>query len=390
MKTYMIRGIAAALPLVALMAVPAQAQERTQSGGSGDLTWTARSNLVAPGRTQGGIGETAWTGSMPQFSGTVGLLMGGFVCSGTLLNDRRTILTAGHCVAGTNGVQDVADNGVTVFFRNPGSGPDVQLYYGGPGYTTQQSSDIFVHESYTGDVIDHNDIALVRLAELAPTFADSYGLYSSEIAGQDMTVTGYGSTSSIGGAVGVNTANPNRLGWFRQGLNTYDFALGDERFVNNTTGVNAWAAILGEPVSQFRYSYWSDFDSGLATNDASCRITQAGNFGGEPGLSFCDLGTGLREVGVAGGDSGGGSFIDGRVASVNSYGITFGASWGDSFAGLNSSYGEFTGYVPVWLHEQWITGNMVPEPSTWAMLILGFGMVGGTMRRRGKTQLRYA
>ena len=393
MNKHMLRGAAAVIPFAALMAaVPVQAQERVQSGGSGDLTWTARSNLVAPGRTQGGIGNTPWTSTAPQYSGTVGLLMNGSVCSGTLLRDRQTILTAAHCVAGTNGQQDVADNGVTVFFRTPGAGPDTQFYYGGPGYQTQQSADIFVHESYTGDVIDHNDIALVRLADVAPDFATAYNLYTGEIAGLDMNVTGYGSTSSVGGAVGVNVSNPNRLGWFRQGLNTYDFALGDDRF-ENAMGVNAWAAILGEPVSQFEYSYWSDFDSGLATNDASCRITQASNFGGEPGLSFCDLGTGLREVGVAGGDSGGGSFINGAVASINSYGITFGANWGDSFTGLNSSYGEFTGYVPVWYHAGWIGERMlaeVPEPSTWAMLILGFGVVGGSLRRRSKTQLRYA
>jgi PEP-CTERM motif len=33
----------------------------------------------------------------------------------------------------------------------------------------------------------------------------------------------------------------------------------------------------------------------------------------------------------------------------------------------------------------------VPEPSTWMMLILGFGLIGGAMRsRRGKTSVRFA
>lgn len=34
----------------------------------------------------------------------------------------------------------------------------------------------------------------------------------------------------------------------------------------------------------------------------------------------------------------------------------------------------------------------VPEPSTWAMMLLGFGLVGGAMRRRGKqtVRMRYA
>ncbi|OYW46021.1 MAG: hypothetical protein B7Z33_09615 [Sphingomonadales bacterium 12-68-11] len=32
----------------------------------------------------------------------------------------------------------------------------------------------------------------------------------------------------------------------------------------------------------------------------------------------------------------------------------------------------------------------VPEPATWALMILGFGLVGGTMRRRTKADVRYA
>ena len=32
----------------------------------------------------------------------------------------------------------------------------------------------------------------------------------------------------------------------------------------------------------------------------------------------------------------------------------------------------------------------VPEPATWAMLIAGFGIVGGAVRRRNKVQLRFA
>jgi len=33
----------------------------------------------------------------------------------------------------------------------------------------------------------------------------------------------------------------------------------------------------------------------------------------------------------------------------------------------------------------------VPEPATWALMILGFGAVGGAMRRRNaKTSVRFA
>lgn len=386
MSMKFVRILAATAALAAPLALtPANALgTNTASGSYGGLNWTAQSTLVGTIPTNAGHGETILTGSMPQFSGTVGLLMGGFVCSGTLLSDRQTILTAGHCVSAGGGVPDVDPDGVTVFFRNPGSGPDVQFYYGGPGYTTVQSSNVFVNSAYTGEVIDQNDIALVRLSQLAPDFADAYELYTNpNLTGQITTITGYGSTSSVGGTVGVNTANPNRLGWFRQGDNKIDFALGDSLF--GTT----WADILDEPFSQIEHSYIVDFDNGTATRDASCRITQASNFGGLPGTTFCDLGVGAREVGVAGGDSGGGSFIDGQVATVNSYGLSFGTAWGDVDNTLNSTYGEFSGLVPVWLHADWINSLLVPtvqpgvpEPSTWLMMIGGFAFIGGSMRRR--------
>jgi hypothetical protein len=35
-------------------------------------------------------------------------------------------------------------------------------------------------------------------------------------------------------------------------------------------------------------------------------------------------------------------------------------------------------------------GGAVPEPATWAMLITGFGLVGGAMRRRSKVAVTYA
>jgi hypothetical protein len=35
-------------------------------------------------------------------------------------------------------------------------------------------------------------------------------------------------------------------------------------------------------------------------------------------------------------------------------------------------------------------GGAVPEPSTWAMLIGGFAMVGAAMRRRAKSVLTFA
>ena len=34
--------------------------------------------------------------------------------------------------------------------------------------------------------------------------------------------------------------------------------------------------------------------------------------------------------------------------------------------------------------------GMVPEPAAWAMMILGFGLIGGAMRRRQTATVAYA
>jgi hypothetical protein len=126
------------------------------------------------------------------------------------------------------------------------------------------------------------------------------------------------------------------------------------------------------------FSYISDFDSGLLENDASGLI--ANLFG----LNAFDAGLGDLETGVSGGDSGGPNFINGLISGVNSYGLTFGPNLGDAVSGLNSSYGELSGYVPTFLHSDFIRSSLVSasSPSTFALLSLSLLALFPSVRRK--------
>jgi hypothetical protein len=361
----------------AWLALPAQAQAGgTISGTSKGLSWTATSTIVGQTSTAtlAGGGNPIYFAN-PSYNGVVSLIMnegaaGNFICSGTLLNDRRSILTAGHCVS--HGAGTANPISTTAYFT-PATNPDSVTYLD-PASTAISVSQYFVNPGYTGEVIDQNDIAVLRLSQAAPAWATSYGLYTgSDLTGKNYNIAGYGARSDVGGAVGADLG-PGRL---RQGDNRYDFRLGDSDFGGFFT-----PGFFGEdPSTQIDYSYLSDFDSGLMQNDASCRLAGAFGLGGP---KYCNLGRGPTEVSDAGGDSGGPEFINGKIASVTSYGLTFGKNFGDVDGKLDSSWGEFNGFVPVSIHTAFIASSMAPEPGTWAMMLGGFGVIGAAMRGRRK------
>jgi hypothetical protein len=369
---------------------------KTVSGSANGFSWTASNTIVGQTPTSGvlpprntiGGGDPIYRPSSNK-SGVVALIMdygGGnlFICSGSVLAGGMSIATAAHCVSDGAGTANPLRT-TAYFFKGD---PDERTPFQTGGVEIDVSRYI-VHPDYTGEVIDQNDIAILRLESAAPQQFQRYDLWTNDIDGANFNVAGYGARSTVGGAQGTSTAAvAGRTGFLREGDNKYDYALGDSLF-------NGGFNFLIRNGAEIEFSFVSDFDNGLRANDAARLAANAIGQGPLGDIFFDDVGRGAREVGIAGGDSGGPGFIAGRLASINSYGLTFGTNFGDflgavppSPSALNNSWGEFSGYVPVFIHTDFIASAMaVPEPSSWALLIAGFGLTGAAMRRQRKAAI---
>lgn len=328
--------------LLPLLAVAALVGPPT---GPGDLSYTASNTMV-----------TTLDPSFPLYSappgvgydGVAGLLItkptGTFLCTGSLVGGMHSkVVTAAHCLLNATSID-------AVFFPPAG------------GTIVKTTSIYSIKPGYTGAVIDENDIGVITLGSQVAGI-DGYHLFGDDPLGRIYDEVGFGASGT--GATGVTIP----AGLRRHGFNRFDFSADDPIF----------GGFWGDQKILF-----ADFDNGTAAQDASCRLTA---FFTLANSAYCDLGLGAAEALSAPGDSGGPLFVDGRLAAVASFGLTFGDQVvGDVDLVLNSSFGEFGGYVPVGPHMEWLRDAIAPEPVTLVLMLTGLLGIAVMVRRRSENE----
>ncbi|MBO9998613.1 MAG: trypsin-like serine protease [Cyanobacteria bacterium SID2] len=269
-----------------------------------------------------------------EWTGVVGLgTQGEIDCTGVLYLTGRHVITAAHCFNTPDDTANLNPNPdlYTVFFDVP------------EGRVSVGVSRIFIHPEWTADLASNNDIAVIELASSAPESAERYDVYTgNDEIGQVIQRVGYGDKGTGNGGE-VEDNNPIK----RAGQNRYD-AFGEEFDDPESNAISI-------PGTQLAY----DFDNGLAENDA---------FGVEFGIN--DLGLGVDEVGSSRGDSGGPSFIDGKIAGIVSYGLSPITPGVDVTEENDTSFGEFFADTRVSAYLPFIGGS-IAESNSGPNLITG-------------------
>lgn len=278
-------------------------------------------------------------------------------CSGSLLAGGAFVLTAAHCVTGTN---SGAVTATTIHMT----------FKGGATSTVTGSGRVSVFSTWAGAQSDgrglgfNNDLALLRL-DTPVAAIGGYRVYGLDPLGATVVLTGYGYSGT--GTTGYQSGTFGVLHW---GENEYD--------------------------AMYRYggSYLFDFDNGTSQRNALARLGEASSTGlmviTPPGAS--------PEAMIAPGDSGGASFAVGTggefyLAGVHSF-LARVDNGSDLTKSLDGSYGEIGGDTVLFTraNADWIrsvTGRadvvMVPEPATYAMLFAGAAVLAGAHRRRSRS-----
>lgn len=276
-------------------------------------------------------------------------------CSGALLSDGYSILTAGHCVTSAFGQADYT--GLQVIFLSPSNnGP------GSGGFDTIFAAQAFVNPGWNGDPTQGFDLAVIQLPNPAPSYATRYSLYTGLPTTSPLLIAGfgYGGTGTTGG----DPTNYPQNGALRAGNNTY-VADGS---------VAGWSPSL--LIGQFY--------------DANTPSTN--------GFGIANPYSSSTEVDIAPGDSGGPSFYNGQIIGVHDLLTCFSDPNNVNDCGtppsingnVGSYYGELFGDTSTAANAAWITAQEVPEPATLGLLFAGVAMFGAMRVRRSIMGVRNA
>jgi hypothetical protein len=280
--------------------------------------------------------------------------------SGSLLFTGRHILTAAHPFTGGED-QFLPLTGGTPFPDGLATSVRFELPTGSVEIAARR---LFIHPEWNGRFAEGNDIAILELVDAAPDGADAYDVYrADDEVGRTGTLAGYGAS----GTGEQGSVLPH--GTLRAGKNRFD------------TPGEAFRMFQGREDTLPGALLSLDFDSGRRDNDA------AGLFAGAS-----DTGVGIDEAFAAPGDSGGPTFLDGKVAGVHSHITQFKGVDGKTpdvdGEFFTSTFGEVmfdtrASYYADWVDRTVASSLAIPlPPAVWAGLgTLGLAALGARRLR---------
>ena len=320
------------------------------------------------------VATSPWSGVVSintrYFNGTS---VASYICSAALVSPIH-LVTAAHCIDTGPG----NGTGTPIVIGNPNAGitgvGDVRPVYNlNSGYTLGAAVSVAMHPNYQGfgacpaAVTDpsqfciNDDIAVITLGAPAPDWAKIYRVDPSFV-GSDTAVTHVGFGTTGNGITGHQA--------------------GSASFFTKRTGMGHIDRPLDEADDEMDFSgpseVWvSDFDSAALGIDTHCTLY---------GVCSPILANNV-ETTLGGGDSGGPTFKTlasgehvlignntfGRRFTADQVSGTFGVAYGGMVLG---SYIDFL---------QTATGGqvqVVPEPETYALMLLGLAGMGAVVRRR--------
>jgi hypothetical protein len=250
------------------------------------------------------------------FDGVVRISYGGFYATGALLYNGRAVITAAHLFDGRQGTAAVAFETTS-------------------GLQSISASAIMKHPAYDGG--SNNDLAIVWLSQPAPVKANRYDIYrQQDEIGQTFKLAGYGMMGVGDTGAAVENYSSLRL----MASNSFDVEGSILKYLLGSA--MGWSPAIGTQLI-------ADFDNGSSANDALGRL-----------IFRNELGKGLNEGFLGAGDSGGGAFLDGKIAGVASYtaNLNYGYVAPDIDARSNSSFGEIAAWQRVSAYQKWIDQSL--------------------------------